>query len=176
MGHTVTGKLNKAANQFQAGESAGFGIRIGVKAYNRETQQDEWTNYEAAIFSKQQNQIQFYQNALVEGAIVSINCETLTIKRYQGNLGESLSLGMNNARLEYVNNPNQQPMNQGGYQQPQQQMQSQGGYQQPQQRAQAPHDHPQNRQPQQAPQGGNMMNDFDDDVPFSNYELKGYWI
>lgn len=169
MGHTVTGKLNKAANQFQAGESVGFGIRIGVKAYNRETQQDEWTNYEAAVFAKKPNQIQFYQNALVEGAIVSISCETLTIKRFQGNQGEIISLAMNNATLEYVHNPNQQPMQQapiGGmqpYQQPQQRYQQQPQQQPmqaPQQRAQAPHGHPDNRQPQ------NQMGDYDPDVPF----------
>jgi len=34
MATTVTGKLNKAATQFQAGESTGFGLRLGVKYYD----------------------------------------------------------------------------------------------------------------------------------------------
>ena len=51
MSITVTGKLNKTANQFVAGEGRGFGVRLGVQFYNRETQQKEWTNYEAAVFA-----------------------------------------------------------------------------------------------------------------------------
>ena len=37
MATTVTGKLNQAASIFQAGESTGFGLRIGVQYYDRET-------------------------------------------------------------------------------------------------------------------------------------------
>lgn len=43
MATTVTIKLNKPANVFQAGESTGFGIRGGVRYYDRETKQNEWT-------------------------------------------------------------------------------------------------------------------------------------
>ena len=57
MAHTIVGKLNKNASIFQAGESTGFGVRLGVKYYDRETQQNEWTNYEAAIL--QSNLIRF---------------------------------------------------------------------------------------------------------------------
>jgi len=149
MGHTVTGKLNKSANQFQAGESTGFGLRLGVKFRNRETGEDEWTNYEAAIFAKSPNQIAFYQSALVEGAIVSLTCESLQIKQFQGQSGLKLSLSMNNASLEYVHNPQAQQTQQGYHQQAQPQYQQQpqqqyaqpghqqppqqGGYRQPQQ-------------------------------------------
>jgi len=42
MSTTITGKLNKAANEFQAGESVGFGVRVGVQYYDRETKQKEW--------------------------------------------------------------------------------------------------------------------------------------
>jgi len=70
MSTTITGKLNKTATQFQAGDSTGFGVRIGVKYYDRETKQSEWTNYECVIFAKAQAQIQFYQQALVEGSIL----------------------------------------------------------------------------------------------------------
>ena len=53
MATTVTFKLNKDATQFQAGESIGFGIRGGVKYYDRQTKQDAYTNFEAVIFAKQ---------------------------------------------------------------------------------------------------------------------------
>jgi len=163
MGHTVTGKLNKSANQFQAGESTGFGLRLGVKFRNRETGEDEWTNYEAAVFAKSPNQIAFYQSALVEGAIVSLTCESLQIKQFQGQNGLSLSLSMNNANLEYVHNPQSQQgyQQQPQYQQPQQHAQpgyqqpAQGGYQQPsaQQPPQQYAQQPPHGQPQGAYQG-----------------------
>ena len=41
MSTTITGKLNDAASQFQAGDSTGFGVRIGVKARNPKTKEDE---------------------------------------------------------------------------------------------------------------------------------------
>lgn len=144
MAHTITGKLNRAANQFAAGESTGFGLRLGVRYYDRETQQNEWTNYECVVFAKNPNQIAFYQTALVEGAIVEVSGRQQKIKTFDGQNGQSISIELLNAELGYVGTPGadqgQQP--QQGYQQPQQQ----GGYQQPQQMQQ-----PQ-QQYQQAPQ------------------------
>jgi single-strand DNA-binding protein len=138
--HAITGKLTKPAHQFQAGESVGFGIRLGVKYRDPKTKQDEWTNYQAAIFAKSPNQIAFYQSALVEGAIVTVTAEQLKIDSFEGQQGTLLSIDMLNARLSYVFNPNQQaPQQPAGYQQqpqqaPMQQQQQapiqQQGYQQ----------------------------------------------
>jgi len=160
MAHTVTGKLNKSANQFQAGESVGFGIRIGVKYYDRSTKQDAWTNYSATVFAKNPNQIAFYQSALVEGSIVSVSGESLAVETYDGPNGQVITLSMNNSRIEFIHNPVQQPApQQGGYQQPA-----------PQQapRAQAPHGHPDNNrsQPPQQPPQPNGFTDFNEDIPF----------
>lgn len=135
MSHTITGKLNKAATQFQAGESTGFGIRIGVKYYDRETKKDEYCNYEAVIFAKAPAQVQFYQNVLVEGAIVEMSGDKQKIRQYQGQNGLSLSIELLDAKLGFVFSPNQQPSQQPRQTQPVQQPQQ--GYQQPQQR-QAP--------------------------------------
>lgn len=150
MAHTVTGKLNKAANQFAAGESTGFGLRVGVRYYDRETQQNEYTNYECAVFAKNPNQIAFYQTALVEGAIVEISGRQQKIKTFDGQNGQVLSIELLDASLGYIGTP--------GGQQPQQAtsqpyQQPQAGYQQqpqyaPQQPAQPPHGYPQgNQQP-----------------------------
>jgi len=131
MAHTVVGKLNKNASIFQAGESTGFGIRLGVKYYDRETQQNEWTNYEAAIFAKQPNQIQFYQNALVEGSVIEVSGDALKVKSFDGQNGQQLSIEILNAKLGYVHTGQQAPQQQAQqyqqaqYQQPQQQ---QGGF------------------------------------------------
>lgn len=136
MSTTITGKLNKQANQFQAGESTGFGVRLGVKARNPKTKQDEWCNYSATIFAKSPGQIQFYQQALVEGSVIEVSCEQQLIESFEGQNGTVLSITMINARLGYVHT---------GQQAPQQQHQQQGGYQ-PQQQA------PQQQAPQQQTQ------------------------
>ena len=165
MATTITGKLNKAATQFQAGESTGFGVRLGVKYRDPKTKQDDWCNYSAVIFAKSPGQIQFYQSALVEGSVIEVSAEQLSIESFQGNNGPMLSINMLNARLGYVHTGQQQ--GQGQPQQPQQiqpQQQPQGqqpqrqpapqGYQQGYQQA------PQGQQPQQMPQPN-----FDDSEP-----------
>ena len=169
MSTTITGKLNKDASEFAAGESTGFGIRLGVQYYDRETQQKEWTNFETAIFAKAPAQINFYRDILREGAIVEVSCDQLKIKSFDGQNGTMLSLEMLNAKLGYAHNPNQQQNQpaqnmqqpaQGGYaQQPQQPMQPQQGYGQPQQMQQP-------NQPQQMAQQPQNQFAQQDDAPF----------
>lgn len=130
MAHTITGKLNKAATQFQAGESTGFGLRLGVKFYDRATKADAWTNFEAVVFAKAPAQVQFYQNALVEGAIVEISGDKLAIKQFQGQNGLSLSIELLDAKLGFVHAPNQQQSS-NGQANPRQTQPPQQVYQQP---------------------------------------------
>ena len=159
MATTVTFKLNKDATQFQAGESVGFGIRGGVKYYDRQTKQDAYTNFDAVIFAKQQRQVEFYQSALVAGSIVEVTGQKLAIKQFQGNNGLSLSIELLDASIGFIGTA--------GAPQAQGQQQQHGYQQQPQQRPQ------QNsyaqasggmQRPQQQPQGG--YQDFDDTIPF----------
>ena len=147
MSTTITGKLNKPASQFQAGESTGFGLRLGVKFYDRESKSDQWTNYEAVVFAKAPAQIQFYQSALVEGAIVEVSGDKLKIRQFQGNNGLSLSIELLDAKLGAVFAP--QP--QAPQQQPQQ------GYNQ------APRPAPAQYNQQPAPQYGQQQ--FDPNFP-----------
>jgi hypothetical protein len=142
MSFSVTGKLNQAASQFQAGESTGFGIRLGQQYYDRETKQKEWTNYEAVVFAKQPQQIQYYQSVLVEGSIITISGDSQKIKVFDGQNGQRISIEILNANLGFAFNPNGQ---QGQYQQ-----QSQQQYQQPQQQPQQQNQF--NQQSQQAAQ------------------------
>ncbi len=155
MSTTITGKLNKPASQFQAGESTGFGLRLGVKFYDRETKADQWTNYEAVVFAKAPAQIQFYQSALVEGAIVEVSGDKLKIRQFQGNNGLSLSIELIDAKLGAVFAP------QGQAPQQPQQRQAQQPAQAPQQGyGQAPR--PAQSQYNQAPQQQYPQpNDFD---------------
>jgi len=103
MGHSITVKLNKAANEFQAGESIGFNVRGGVQYYDRKTKQKEWTNYSAVIFTKNSNQIDFYRQALVEGAIVELGAKQLKIDSYDGDNGQMLSIEMQDAWIGSIN-------------------------------------------------------------------------
>jgi len=154
MAHTIASKLNNPANEFQAGESIGFGIRMGVRYQDPKTKQSEWTNYSAVIFAKSPNQIQYYREVLVEGSIVVVSCETQKINSFDGQSGQILSIDMLNARLENAFNSSVPPPQQQARQQapaPQQQQAPQ--YQAPQQQRPAPP--PQNHQQgqyQQQPQ------------------------
>lgn len=155
MAHTIVGKLNHAATQFQAGDGTGFGVRVGVQYYDRETRQKEWTNYECVIFANQAAQIQFYQSALVEGSVVELSGESIKIKTFAGQNGQKITLELIGAKLGYVHTgqqPQQNAPQQGGYQN----NQPQGGYQ--------------NQAPQQqggyAPQGGFNPNQNPTDAPF----------
>lgn len=102
MAISITGKMNKAANKFQAGESLGFGVRLGVKFYNRETKAQEWTNYEAVIFAKQGAQADFYEGALVAGAVIEVSGSGGQIKTFNGNNGPVNSIAILDAKLGYV--------------------------------------------------------------------------
>lgn len=175
MATTITGKLNKPATQFQAGDSTGFGIRLGVKYFDRETKADAYTNYEAVVFAKAPAQVQFYQNVLVEGAVVEVTGDKLKIRQFQGNNGLSLSIELLDAKLGFVYAP-QAAQQQRPAQQPQQQRQQpQQGYnpmqnsQVPQQR-QAP---PQGYTGQMPQQRGPMVPpiDFEQDIPFAPIAL-----
>lgn len=159
MATTVTGKLNKDASVFQAGDSTGFGIRIGVKYYDRETKTDQWTNYEAAVFAKAPAQVQFYQSVLVKDAIVEITGDKLAIKQYQGQNGLQLSIQLLDAKLGAVFAPQgAAPAQQAVAQRPAPQAapQPQQGYQ------------PMiGKPPVQQQQGGFGPQDFEDDIPFA---------
>lgn len=159
MGTTVTGKLGRDASQFQAGDATGFGVRIGVKYYDRETRQNEWTNYEAAIFSKNPAQIQFYQSSLVEGSVVEITGDSIKIKEYNG----KYTLELLNAKIGFIHTGQQAPQqasNPHPRQHPPQPRQS------PQRAPTPPPGAPANYNPQGANTPTPAMDNFDDAPPF----------
>ncbi len=171
MAHTIVGKLNQAATQFQAGDGTGFGVRVGVQYYDRETKQKEWTNYECVIFANQAAQIQFYQSALVEGSVIELSGESIKIKTFDGQNGQKITLELIGAKLGYVHTGQSQgSQNTQGY--APQQNAPQGNYQHQQAPAQQQYQQaPQQKNaPQQqggyAPQGGFNPNASQDDPPF----------
>ena len=137
MGITVTGRLNKDARQFAAGESTGFSIRIGVQYYDRKLKEKSWTNYQGVVFAKQGAQFNFYSQTLVEGAVIELTAPTAKVDSFDGNNGPILTIELNDCQLGAVYAPQGQA---------------------PQQQA-AP---AQQAKPQVAP----GMDNFDSDIPF----------
>jgi len=148
MSHTITGKLNKAARQHQNNSGTTFFVTIGEKNYNYKTKANEWTNYDVALFAKD-TQIQFYADNLVEGAILSVSGKGLLIDVSNPQYPK---LVLQDAAMTFISNDSagapaqqpqqqqqgfqQQPAQQGGFQQVpaqqgfQQQPAQQGGFQQ----------------------------------------------
>jgi hypothetical protein len=102
MSVSITGKLNKAATEFAAGESIGFGLRLGQQYYDRKTSQKEWTNYRCVVFAKAGPQADFYRSTLVEGAVVAISGKEQRIDQYEGQNGVSLFIEILNASVDNV--------------------------------------------------------------------------
>lgn len=148
MTHTVTCKLNKDARQHPNQSGVTFFVSLGEKNYNFRTKKSEYTNYEAALFAKE-NQVPFYAEKLVAGAVISVTGTGLIIEP-QTDPNYQPRLQMQDAKLTFVHSseqPQQAPQQQYQQQAPQQ-------YQQP----------PQQQAP--APQSAPGMDDFDDNIPF----------
>ena len=104
MSHTITGKLNKAARTHETGDSTIFFISLGEKNYNRQTKQSEFTNYEAAVFAKG-NQVQFYAENLVEGAIVAVSGTGIIIEDDPSGKYKP-KLKLQESKLKFISNSN----------------------------------------------------------------------
>jgi len=98
MATTITGKLNKPANQFQAGESTGFGVRLGVQVYNPKTKEKQWTNYSAVLFARNPKLIQYMNDVLIENAVIELTATGELIQEYEG----KYSIELLDAKLGYA--------------------------------------------------------------------------
>jgi len=157
MSTSITGRLKKPAREFTAGEFTGFSFNINKKVKIK--QEDKWTTYSVAIFSKSQPQIEFYRSSLVENCVVTCEAKDLIVesREYEGK--DYLSIKLVYAELTEVFTMSEQSKAPAqNYQQPAQQAA-------PQQRTQqaAPRQQPAAPQPAQS----TGFDDFDDtDIPF----------
>ena len=135
MSHTVCARLNSAARQHQNTAGTTFFVSLGEKNYDHKTKQNVWTNYDCALFAKDA-QVQFYADALVEGAIVSVSGTGVILDASNPEYKPKLIL--QDAKLGFIHSPNSQPS-----QQPQQ---NQGFAQQQPQYVQQPQQQPQQSQ------------------------------
>jgi len=162
MSHTITAKLNKPARKHQSEKGTTFFVSVGEKNYSRATKQNEWTNYECALFAKD-TQVSFYESALIEHAVIQVTGSGIIIDN--SNPAYPAKLQLLNAQLGFVSSPSngaqpqQQAPQQTHQQAPPQQQAPQTGYVPP---------HQQQAQQQTAPQPAQHNNAFDDDqnIPF----------
>lgn len=145
MAATIPFRLNEDAQEFQAGEYTGFGIRTGIKYQDPKTKQDAWTNYKAAIFAKSPAQIDFYRSNLIKGALVVVSSDKLAVETFDGQNGLHTAIKLLNANVEAVTTGRAPDAAQQAYNQA----------------AQAPRVQPQQRTAPQQTQGG--FDQFDDD-------------
>jgi hypothetical protein len=140
--------LNKAARQHQNQSGMTFFVDLGEKNYDFKKKENVWTNYSAALFAKDA-QIQFYADALVEGAIIEVSGTGIIIEMPDDPQYKP-RLQIQDAKLGFVHSgqqaqPAQQQAPQQQYQQQPQQQPQQGGGQQ------GFHQPPQQQQQQTSP-------------------------
>jgi len=102
MSTTKTATLNDDAREFSAGESTGFGFRFGVKYWDRKASANAWTNYEGALFSSNENQINFLRSNLIKGAVITVTAKTEFVEEYEG----KYKIKLNDCNLDFIFNPN----------------------------------------------------------------------
>jgi single-strand DNA-binding protein len=126
MPHSVTCKLNNDARQHQGQSGTTFFVSLGEKSYNFKTKQNEYTNYEAALFAKDA-QIDFYAKALVKGSIIEVSGTGILLEvDPSGQYPPKLAI--QDAKLGFVNDQLAESSNQQAV--PQQQQAPQQQYQQ----------------------------------------------
>ena len=168
MSHSITCKLNNDARSHQGQAGTTFFVSLGEKNYNFKTKQNEYTNYEAALFAKDA-QIGFYQSALIANAIIEVS-GTGILMEVDPTGQYKPKLVIQDAKLGFVHSDNQgapQQQAQGGYQQAPQgyapQQPQNTGKQHPQNAA---HAQPQGQPQQQAQQPQNGFGNNDQNIPF----------
>ena len=140
MAHSITAKLNNPAREHVNANGVTFFVSLGEKNYNFQTKQNEWTNYDAALFAKDA-QIQFYRDNLVKDAVIEVSGTGILLDVSDPQYKPKLVI--QDAKLGFINSPQGQ---QTGFQQPQQpQQQAPQGYQAPAHQPQQPqYQQPQN--------------------------------
>lgn len=157
MTHSVTSKLNNDAREHANSAGVTFFVSLGEKNYNHKTKTSEYTNYDAALFAKD-NQIDFYRKCLVKDSIIQVSGTGIIMEidlsgQYQPKLViQDAKLGFVNDQLCVSTGQAAAPQQ---YAQPQAAPQAQQ-YAQPQQQPAPVYNNqqaPQAQQPQAAPQG-----------------------
>lgn len=161
MGHTVLFRLNKDAREFQAGESTGFSISTGVKYYDSKEKVEKWTNYEAAVFARNERQIQYYRDSLVAGNAALITGDKQAIRTWDNNGKSGQSIVLIDCKIGDIVRL-QDNSSQAAQSRPQQQQSPQ-----PQQQYQQPRQQNQGFASNQAAGQASGYDNFDDsDIPF----------
>ena len=140
--HVITGQIRRAPFTKEGQNANGnwkmFAVDLSER-YKDKDGQTQYTNYRAVLFAKE-SMLDWYNEALQEGKVVSVSAETLSVDVRDKDGKTYVTVNMNNPRLEFSQRGDAVSQPQQRQQQPQQQQH-------------------QNRQPKQQQQ-------FDDSIPF----------
>jgi len=151
--HVITGTIRKAPytkdGESQKGTWKMYAVELSESWKDFKTQERKYTNYRATLFASSTGAIQYYDEVLVEGAIVSISCDQLQINQREHNGTNYVTLEPVNPKLAFAKAPEASQQ-----QKPQQQQQKQN-----------------KNAPQQQVNNEPAM-EFDDDIPFASIGLQ----
>lgn len=140
--HVITGQIRRAPFTKEGQNANGTWKMFAVDLSERHKDKDgqtQYSNYRAVLFAKE-SMLDWYNEALQEGKVVSVSAETLSVDVRDKDGKTYVTINMNNPRLEFS-----QRGDAGSQQQQKQQQQQQKQQQQ--------------SQPQQ-------QQNFEDDIPF----------
>lgn len=161
--HVITGIIRKAPytkdGEGQKGAWKMYAVELSESWKDFKTQERKYTNYRATMFASSPGAIQYYDEVLVEGSIVSISCDQLQINQREHNGKVYVTLEPVQPRLIFANADMAQLKKMADEK-------SSGGNSKPSQ--------PAPRNNQQAPQQSNNEPpmDFNEDIPFASIGLQ----
>lgn len=143
--HVITGQIRRTPFTKEGQNANGswkmFAVDLSER-YKDKDGQTQYSNYRAVFFAKE-SMLDWYNEALQEGKVVSVSAETLSVDVRDKDGKTYVTVNMNNPRLEFS--------------------QRSDAVSQPKQRQQQPQQQPQQQQQQRQPQ---QQNHFDDSIPF----------
>lgn len=154
--HVITGQIRKDVYTKEGSGAKGPWKMYAVELSEMTKEKDgtkTYTNYKAVFFASQ-NQIQYYDQWIAKGRVISVTCKTLKIDQRESNGKNYITLEMVYPDLAFFEDT-RGAQQQNGWGQPQQPTHS--GQQQNQ---------PPRQQQQQPQQSDAPPMDFEDDIPF----------
>lgn len=108
MAHTITGQIRKApyvqTGSGQKGDWKMFAVELSESFKDKEGNR-QYTNYRAVLFASSPGAISFYEEVLVEGAVISVSSDQLKINQREHDGKVYVTLEPVQPRLVFAQKP-----------------------------------------------------------------------
>lgn len=109
--HVITGQIRKAPftkeGSNQKGEWKMYAVELSESWKDFKTQERQYTNYRATLFASSPGAIQYYDEVLVQGGVVSLSSETLLVNQREHEGKVYITLEPVQPRLVFAKAPEQ---------------------------------------------------------------------